>query len=1129
MNQLPFKKSRRSRSIPSFTKQRKFSHERLEPRMMMTINPSGSDFLVNDTVPGFQSIDENVSSVAVSDAFGTVSAYAGVGAGTREGIFLRRFNQAGTAEGAAVRVNSTIQGSRTAAAVAANEAGNTVVVWQGRGPSDKHGIFMRLFDANGDATSGELLVNETIGGLQHDPSVAMADDGSFVVSWSGPGGADSAGVFARRFNTDGTGASGEELVNTITAGEQSESAVSVNSSGDYVITWSSRDQDGDDWGVFGQRFNAAGERQGDEFGLNTTTATSQRESSVALQDDGTWMAVWSSLGQDGDSWAVVGQRFDATGAAVGNEFVVNSTTSGHQRHPQIAGANGKYLVSWQSGVANGSGWEVMAQEFDADGNPVGSEQTVNSGLSGPNSGHQQHPAVALNAVGNGAVVWSGEGTSDRQGVFGRRFQDDEPAEDNLTPDLEPIDDQTVVPNTQMEVTVTASDQNAGDTLTYQLDPNNSPAGATIEKTDNNTAIIRWTPTDTEQNTVVKFRVIVTDDGNPPLADVEEFEVTVTDGMVLVDLNGSDEPGADTEVNFLIGGGAVSIVDDDLLVVGADSGTISSATAQLSIIRNAGEEFLEVDTLDTNITTSFNANNRTLTLTGEDTQENYQRVLRTLTYNNTASNPRLTRDVRVRVNDGTEESEIAIASITIGTADLVGFAQALAASDTMFFGAAWCPDCTAQKELFEDGGQFLPFTEVTNPDRTLNQTGTDNNISVFPTWVFSDGTRLEGVQSLETLAERSGVAIPVSDDPFIAPIANDTLLIGSPLHIPLDGYDPNGGTLTYSVSTDNSAVSAEILTGNRSARVNVAGYGDMVFELFEQRASRPTDRFIELANDDFYDDIIFHRVINNFVIQGGDPQGTGTGGSNLGDFDDQFHVDLQHNRTGLLSYAKSSDDTNDSQFFVTEGDSSSLRNLDFNHSIFGILVEGESNRAAISDTEVIRRASDFQTPTMDRRIDRPGSRTTEEEFNITMENVDIFQDTENAVLILKADPGTTGDVTVTVTVSDEQGNTFERQFTVAVQEDSFNGRPFLGDIAPVSIAANTAAQVQLTATDVEGDDFVFTAVQRGSVNYTFNVNESGLLTVTPPTDFVGTMEIEVRVGRTAGSTDFDSQLISIEVT
>ncbi len=977
MMKFIFRKTRRARPDAP---QKRFQYERLEARMMLSINPSGSEFLVNDQSPGFQGVGENVSSVAVSEAVGTIAVYAGLGAGRREGIFLRRDDQA-----AIDRASTTIRGTRTGAVVAANATGNSVVVWQGRGSGDKYGIFLQRYNVAGAKVAGEQLVNQTTGGKQRDPSVSMAADGSFVVTWTGPGSADPLGVFARRFAADGTALADEELVNTTTASDQGESDVAVNSGGDYVITWSSRNQDDangqepSDWGVFAQRFNSAGVRQGEEFQVNTTTAASQRESSVALQDDGTFMVAWSSLGQDGNSWAVVARRFDATGTAVGSELVVNTTTADHQRLPQIAGANGRYLLTWQSGVRDGSGWEIMAQELGAAGNRVGSEQIVNAALSGANSGHQKHPATALNAAGSGAIIWSGYGNTDRRGVFGRSFKDDAVQQGpNLTPDLVEIGNRTIASNAEMTLTVAATDPNSGDILTYQLDYTVTPASATIEKTSNNTAIIRWTPSVAEANSTVTFRVLATDNGVPPLADAEEFQV----------------------------------------VVGA-----------------------------------------------------------------------------------------------VGTVDLVGFAQALAASGTRFFGAAWCPACTEQKELFEDGGQFLPFIEATNPDRTRNQVGDDNNIDFYPTWIFSDDTRLEGAQTLETLSQRSGVAIPFSDNPFVAPILDTTLLIGSPLHVSLDGYDPNGGPLTYTVATNNSAVTAEILSGNRSARVDVAGYGDMVFELFEQRASRPTDRFIELANDDFYDDVIFHRIIDNFVIQGGDPLGTGTGGSTLGDFDDHFHVDLQHNRTGLLSYAKSSDDTNDSQFFITEGSNASLRNLDFNHSIFGVLVEGESNRAAISDTTV-----SGSTPTN----------------TITMDGVEIFQDNENAVLLLKALPGTTGDVTVTVTVSDQQGNTFERDFTVTVQNDndaslSFNGRPFLGDIAPVSITQNTSAQIQLTASDVEGDAFVFTAHERGTPsNYTFTLDGNGLLTVTPTTNFVGTLQIEARVRRTATASDFDLQLITIEV-
>ncbi len=256
----------------------------------------------------------------------------------------------------------------------------------------------------------------------------------------------------------------------------------------------------------------------------------------------------------------------------------------------------------------------------------------------------------------------------------------------------------------------------------------------------------------------------------------------------------------------------------------------------------------------------------------------------------------------------------------------------------------------QKELFEDGKDNLPFIEVTNPDRTLNSIGIAEGINQFPTWKFPDGSDpLVGVQTLETLSQRSGVPIPQSEQPTFETVGNVTVQIGSPLHIPIDAYDPDGGPLTVTVTVDNPALlEATVLTGNRSIRIDMTTYGDMVFELFEQRAPVASGRVADLAEAGFYDGIIFHRVVDNFVIQGGDPTGTGTSGSTLGQFDDDFHPDLQHNREGVLSFAKSSDDTNNSQFFVTEVPT---RFLDFNHSIFGQLVEGFDVREAISETAV----------------------------------------------------------------------------------------------------------------------------------------------------------------------------------
>lgn len=424
-------------------------------------------------------------------------------------------------------------------------------------------------------------------------------------------------------------------------------------------------------------------------------------------------------------------------------------------------------------------------------------------------------------------------------------------------------------------------------------------------------------------------------------------------------------------------------------------------------------------------------------------------------------------------------------------DLVAFAKALDQAGVTFFGAAWCPFCTQQKELFEDGGDFLPFVEVTNPDRTLNSIGQAEGIQTFPTWDFPNGDRITGIMTLAEISAASGIPIPQGETPSFAPIGDLTLEVGSPLHIPINAYDPDDSSLTVTVSVANpSLLQGSVLQNNRSARISVANWGDMVFELFEDKAPRPTGRFIELAQSGFYDQtadgqIIFHRVIDNFVLQAGDPTGTGSGGSTLGDFDDQFHPDLQHNRTGVLSYAKSLDDTNDSQFFITEGQQ---RHLDYNHSIFGQLVEGDAVREAISET-----ALSNSRPTTD----------------IVISDVEIFQDTENSIVMLKATGASLGTTDVTITVTDGDGNSFSEVITVTVVADQDNASPFLEDIDPVTTAAGVPAVFTLDGIDVEGDPIVYEARVIDNSGATASVNQqTRQVTVTPAANFSGQILVEV---------------------
>jgi len=112
-------------------------------------------------------------------------------------------------------------------------------------------------------------------------------------------------------------------------------------------------------------------------------------------------------------------------------------------------------------------------------------------------------------------------------------------------------------------------------------------------------------------------------------------------------------------------------------------------------------------------------------------------------------------------------------------------------------------------------------------------------------------------------------------------------------------------------------------------------GTMVIELFADKTPKTVNNFVFLARQGYYDGIIFHRVIANFMAQGGDPTGTGSGGPGY-KFGDEFHPSLKHDKQGILSMANAGPGTNGSQFFITHVPTPWL---DGKHSIFGQVVDG----------------------------------------------------------------------------------------------------------------------------------------------------------------------------------------------
>ncbi len=133
------------------------------------------------------------------------------------------------------------------------------------------------------------------------------------------------------------------------------------------------------------------------------------------------------------------------------------------------------------------------------------------------------------------------------------------------------------------------------------------------------------------------------------------------------------------------------------------------------------------------------------------------------------------------------------------------------------------------------------------------------------------------------------------------------------------------------------------------------YGTMEIELFEQRAPITTKNFIELTEKGFYNGLTFHRVIKEFMIQGGCPKGDGTGGPGY-EIQDEFHPELKHSKAGILSMANAGPNTGGSQFFITLIPTPWL---DGKHSVFGQIIKGKG---------VLEEIGSIKTGSMDKPIE-----------------------------------------------------------------------------------------------------------------------------------------------------------------
>ncbi len=367
----------------------------------------GTEFRVNTYT--FERQEE--SAVAVDDDGDFVVAWISNGQdGQSYGVFAQRFASSGAPVAAEFIVNSYTQTFQQYVDADMDAEGDFVIVWTSyRQDGLNSGIFGQRYASSGAAVGTDFQINVVTVAVQSLPSIAMEDNGQFVVAWQSAPTLLGTGfnVFGRLFDSNGAASGGEFQVSTYTGSNQTMPAAAADADGDFVVAWTSSAADGSGIGnVFMQRFSSSGARVGTDFKVNSfsgSTPDNEVKPAAAMDADGDFVVAWTMSNQDGSGHGVFGRRFSSTGAPSG-EFRINIRTADGQRDPTVAmDLSGRFVVAWSSENQDGSLTGVIAREFTRTGTSVAGEFQVNT----TTAYLQLEPAIAIEPFGKFVIAWTG--------------------------------------------------------------------------------------------------------------------------------------------------------------------------------------------------------------------------------------------------------------------------------------------------------------------------------------------------------------------------------------------------------------------------------------------------------------------------------------------------------------------------------------------------------------------------------------------------------------------------------------------------------------------------------------------------------------------------------------------------
>ena len=410
----------------------------------MAIIPFFNESKVNTVVENTQRKPD----IGMDDVGNHVIAYESVEQdGDKKGIFARLVSSVGNSLSPEFQVNTKTAGEQSEPAVDMSGDGNRfAVVWQDESDRTQDnggsgsGIFARVYNSNGGNVKSPFIVNTTVAGNQLNPDIAMAKNGAFVVVWESvnhvgrlQGGQSGKDVIAQRFSATGQPIGPEIIVtpdiNTNAKGDQDNVSVAMNDTGEFMIVWES--DDGNNTGIFAQRYNSAGGAVGSIIPINQGTAGAQTNPKVAIDPNGRDFVVsWHNNAPGLENDGLYMRKFNPTNQAIGGDVRVDTTTRffGPQDHSIDMETGGDVVITWRGqGNPTDPASGIYARYYEATGpggqlQPLGDEIHINNVIAGA----QGEPAVAItNDITNPrqpfAVTWTTDEPGSSTGITRRRF------------------------------------------------------------------------------------------------------------------------------------------------------------------------------------------------------------------------------------------------------------------------------------------------------------------------------------------------------------------------------------------------------------------------------------------------------------------------------------------------------------------------------------------------------------------------------------------------------------------------------------------------------------------------------------------------------------------------------------